>query len=61
MDAYFCYVCKTSLFKYCTCFILALNVIASDGAVPIKSHSPAESDGPLLHLPNLHFRRLWWL
>ncbi len=45
----------------CTCFIFALNIVAGDGTVPIESHGPAEGDGPLFHLTNLHFRRLWWL
>lgn len=44
-----------------TGFIFALDIVAGDRTVPIESHGPAESNGPLFHLTNLHFRRLWWL
>lgn len=44
-----------------TRFIFALNIVAGDRTVSIEPHGPAEGDGPLFHLTNLHFRRLWWL
>ena len=44
-----------------TWFIFAFNVIACDGAVPIKAHGPPEGDGACLHVFDLNFRRIWGL
>lgn len=45
----------------CTWFVLALNIKACDWTVAIKTHSPTQGNGPVLHFSDLHFWGVWGL
>lgn len=41
---------------FLTWLVLALDVIAGDGAVAVEAHGPPEGDAPSSHLPDLYLR-----
>lgn len=42
-----------------TWFVFALDIKACDGAVAVEAHGPTQSYGPVLHLSDFHFWRIW--
>lgn len=44
---------------FLTWLVLALDVVAGDGAVAIEAHGPPERDAPSSHLTDLNLRGVW--